>query len=315
MAPRLTKLAVARRIVRRVWGHPGNAGFPLAAVLRSVAWQLYKRGTGRSLDVGFPGGFVVRCYPDSNSASSVIYFNRVFDWEEMQFCWRFLRQGDRVLDVGANIGVYTCLFAFLVGPDGHVDTFEPFPRHVARLQENLALNGFAGRVTVHDVALSDGDGTTLFVVDRDVSNRVPTRTDHSARQITVGLRRLDSVIGHEQEIAFAKLDVEGLECAVLRGATLLGSAAPAVWVFESNEGLLQKRGTSFAELSGLFTVAGYSLWGYDVALNELQAIDRARPNLFAIRHDSMPFVRARLASGPRMPADARWFPGVIQTLG
>lgn len=302
-----SKLDVARRIVRRVLRHPANAHAPAVALTRAVAWQAYKRLIGRPVDVRFPGGVAVRCHPDSNSASSVIYFNRLFDWEEMQFCWRFLRAGDRALDIGGNIGVYTVLMGHLVGERGHIDVFEPFPRHAARIRENVALNGFESRVTINEVALSDDDGETLFVVDRDVSNRVPTSTDGHASKITVPLRRLDTVIQVGLPTAFAKLDVEGLEAAVLRGAVGLGASSPMVWVFETNEGLLRKRGSSFEEVARLFHDAGYSLWDYDVEANALRSVDGPRPNLFAVKNDALDTVRQRLLSSSPPPSASPWF--------
>ena len=302
-----TRLQIVRRIVRRVLGHPGNAQAPVAALTRAVAWQAYKRIVGRPVDVCFPGGFLVRCHPDSNSASSVIYFNRLFDWDEMQFCRRFLRPGDRALDIGGNIGVYTLLMAHLVGERGHVDVFEPFPRHAARIRENVSLNHFESRVTINEVALSDADGESLFVVDRDVSNRVPTSTDAAAAKITVALRRLDTVVASREPIAFAKLDVEGLEAAVLRGARGLGVAAPMVWVFETNEGLLQKRGTSFAEIARLFQETGYDLWDFDVDANELRAVEGPRANLFAVKKDALGIVQQRLSSSPPPSPSSPWF--------
>jgi FkbM family methyltransferase len=302
-----TSLEIATRIVRRVWNHPANVDTRVASVLRALAWQAYKRGVRRPVDVAFPGGFVVRCHPDSNSASSVVYFNRLFDWEEMLFCWRFLRPGDRVLDVGGNIGVYTALMAFLVGESGHVDVFEPFPPHATRIRENVALNRFEQRVSVHEVALSDSDGETLFVVDRDVSNRVPTRTDGNAAKIQVPLRRLDSVISQHEPVVFAKLDVEGLEEAVINGSAGLGAALPLVWVFETNDGLLRKRDSSLDRVTAAFHRLGYEIWDFDVTRGALCAVQGpAKANLFAVRRDAVDDVKARLAAGTS-PPPAPWF--------
>lgn len=304
MGRRATRLEVASRIVRRVLGHPANARAPLQALTRAVAWQAWKRTIRKPIDVPFPGDFVIRCHPDSNSASSVIYFNRLFDWEEMQFCWRVLRPGDRALDIGGNIGVYTALMARLVGDEGHVDVFEPFPRHAERIRENLSINGFDSRVTVHEVALSDEDGETLFVVDRDVSNRVPTSSDGAAPKISVPLRRLDTVIDDGAPIVFAKLDVEGLEAAVLRGAARLDRARPLVWVFEANDGLLRKRGSSFDEVAQRFAASGYDLWDYDVASNTLRPFASLKPNLFAVRREALGEIQSRLSSSSTPPATA-----------
>ena len=67
----------------------------------------------------------LRCYPDSPSASAMIYCHDSPDFHEMNFIRRYLRAGDTFLDIGANIGVYSLLAASRVGPSGRVVAFEP----------------------------------------------------------------------------------------------------------------------------------------------------------------------------------------------
>ena len=303
-----SRTRVARKILSRVWQHPANEGDRLPAICRAVLWQAYKRTVARPLVLSLLGDVLIRCYPDSNSSSSVVYFNRFFDWEEMNFVLRYLRAGDVALDIGSNIGVYAVLMAHGVGASGRVLAFEPFPSHAKRIRENVTLNGFADRVSVSEVALSDRDGETLFVVDRDVSNRIPTYTDDAASKMVVPLRRLDSVIDHDVTVSLAKLDVEGMEVAVLHGSELLRRARPHVWILEVNKGLLRKRGTSWAALTEVLDGAGYVLRSYDVVRNCFRDLDADRPNVFAVRSDVLPEIEARLESSvaPRLEAWNRY---------
>ena len=69
----------------------------------------------------------IRCYPNSSSASKIIYFSAFPDFYEMGFMKDYLRPGDNFIDGGANIGLYTILAASLVGNNGKVVAFEPSP--------------------------------------------------------------------------------------------------------------------------------------------------------------------------------------------
>ena len=75
---------------------------------------------------------------------------------------KFIKPGMTVFDVGANIGFFALAAANLVGENGKVVAFEPNPSVVARLKENVALNGLADRVKIEQSAAGDFDGTAEF---------------------------------------------------------------------------------------------------------------------------------------------------------
>jgi FkbM family methyltransferase len=137
-----------------------------------------------------------------------------------------------VLDIGANVGAYTLVFANWVGPNGRVYAFEPAPDARAGLITHVRLNHLDDRVEVSDAALSSGVGRAAFglhpsggasslqvhSVDRAQVIEVPSETlDH----FCASRRRPPDVI---------KIDVEGAELDVLRGGreTL---ARPGIQVF------------------------------------------------------------------------------------
>src|SRR5207253_6545315 len=80
-------------------------------------------------------------------------------WEPLEtyLVERRVREGDVVLDIGANIGYYTLVFAELVGDSGRVFAFEPEPANFALLSENTGLNGRAN-VTLVNAAVADAGG-------------------------------------------------------------------------------------------------------------------------------------------------------------
>ena len=292
-------------MIGRIWSHPGNRGGRLRALGRSLGWQVYKRFGRRPLRVEFVDGFSVLCFPDSGSASNIFYGNHYFDLDEMTLLRRVLRPGDGFVDGGANIGVYAMLAASLVGRDGRVIAFEPFPAHAARLRANAALNGF-DQVELRTAALTDRAGTVSFVTNRDVSNRIQTRTDADSDTITVEATTLDEALAGLPDFTIAKLDLEGSEIDALKGAArLLREAVPQMWIIEWNLGLIGKRGHRPEELTDLLAGHGFRL----VAIEGERLVEAEPPrwsgNIIAVHDSAIAAIEERLRTRPSVPG-ARW---------
>jgi FkbM family methyltransferase len=289
-----------RTILKRTWNHPSNRDRRARAVGAAVAWQVEKRVLRRPRDVPY-FGFQLRCYPDSQSASNVIYFTPRFNPAEMDFITAYLRPGDGFLDVGANIGTYALLARSVVGPDGWVDGFEPHPVAAERFRENVDRNGLTN-VTVHQAAVGQTPGQVAFVAGDDVSNRVASSFDAGKRTVDVEVVTLDQELG-DRTYAMGKLDVEGFETAALRGARgHLVAGDPPVWQLEMLDHQLRKAGTSRAELVGLLGEHGYRLAEVDrraggsgpPSLRWADAEGRSTQNIWAIRDDARAEVERRL---------------------
>jgi FkbM family methyltransferase len=299
------RLSLARQVFDRIWSHPGNRSGRVRALARALGWQAYKRLGRRPLRVEFVDGFSILCFSDSGSASNIFYGNQYFDLDEMTLLRRALRPGDGFIDGGANIGVYAMLAASQVGPKGRVIAFEPFPTHAARLQANAELNGF-DHVELRKAALADRRGTVSFVTNRDVSNRIQTRTDADADTIEVECTTLDEALIELPRFTIAKLDLEGSEIDALTGAArLLREANPALWIVEWNVGLIGKRGHRPAELTERFEAHGFRL----VEVRGERLVTAAPPewsgNIVAVHEGAIPMIEARLKERPAVPS-AKW---------
>jgi len=128
-----------------------------------------------------------------------------------------------VLDVGANLGAYALLFGFWTRPGGHVFAFEPAPVPCAGLISHVALNGLRDRVTVVPQAVTAGEGTVEFLADGiDGGNRVTAAADGEAAKpgrIQVTTTSIDAFCRLRNIVPqFIKIDAEGAELDVLRGA-------------------------------------------------------------------------------------------------
>lgn len=145
-----------------------------------------------------------------------------------------VQTGNTVLDVGANIGVVTLPAARWVGHSGRVIAFEPNPSAVSLLKRSVARNGFHN-VTVHEVGLSDEDRAAVLRVPPGHAGCASVRD--SGEGVQCRLVPLDALeLGHGCEtVRLMKIDVEGHELKVLRGAAnFFDRAPPELVLFESH---------------------------------------------------------------------------------
>jgi FkbM family methyltransferase len=204
---------------------------------------------------------------------NVYYIFRLRQWREdrkpeFKTFRRFVGQGDTVVDIGANVGLYTVLFSSLVGREGHVYAFEPVHSTFGALR--AVVRGLRLRnVTVLQCAVSDRDDAVGIEVPRD-EDGVPLYSQ--ARVVAGGAsghnavhaRTLDSMFAERTEgIALVKCDVEGHELACLRGATRVVERFRPPWYMEVTR--------DKAEIFRLFTQWGYVAFVVDDG--ELKAAD------------------------------------------
>lgn len=146
-----------------------------------------------------------------------------------------------VVDVGANTGLYT-LLAAASNPVVEVHAVEPLPALVELLDANVALNGrLARRVHRHQVALSDRTGTAMLYLPTPCGTIVETSAsldpafkEEIATAVEVQTRTLDDLwleIGRPQ-VGIVKVDTEGTEHLVLRGAARVLAASRPIVVCE-----------------------------------------------------------------------------------
>ena len=184
-------------------------------------------------------------------------------WEafETQLVMRYVQPGDRVLDVGANLGYFTLVAAARAGAAGHVYAFEPEPRNYRLLEANVALNGFQQRVTCCEAALSDHDGHAELYLSEDNLGDHQLQPDAPGRD-AVSVRLLqgaDWFGGREQGLDFVKVDTQGAEHAVIRGLLqlLAASGERLRLLLELTPLSLRSAGSSGAAL--IDTLAGLAL--------------------------------------------------------
>lgn len=133
-----------------------------------------------------------------------------------------LREGDTAIDVGACYGVYSLLMAAKCNASGQVIAFEPDPYARVVLRRNIALNPQIKVPTVEEAACAECDDTEIFFVNRGNSRSCLVRAGSDSERLNVRLINLDKYIAeHHLMPRFIKIDAEGAEIRILKGATRL----------------------------------------------------------------------------------------------
>jgi FkbM family methyltransferase len=190
-------------------------------------------------------------------------------WEPQS--WRIveqdLRPGSTFVDVGAHIGYYTLKAATVVGPAGHILAIEPNPETARILAGNVRASN-AAAVSIQAVACSDTE-TTLQLFAAAEGNTGETSLSRAnasqERPVTktyqVRARPLDAIVRESgvTHVDAIKIDVEGAEFLVLRGAQeTLTRFHPAILI-ELLDRQLREMRTSIAEVVAFLQAQGYSI--------------------------------------------------------
>lgn len=175
-----------------------------------------------------------------------------------------LDAGDVAFDIGANLGWYSLLLSRLADPAAAIFAFEPDPDNFRLLRGNLAANG-ARQVTAVNSAVGAEPGTlTLYQShERNRGRHSLLPLSESARSVAVSV---ESLAGFWQQqalgtrpIRFVKIDVEGYETFVLRGAGLLLARCETL-VLEYSPQFMQRAGLEPRELLDVASAAGLEPW-------------------------------------------------------
>ncbi|SIN91899.1 methyltransferase, FkbM family [Singulisphaera sp. GP187] len=174
-----------------------------------------------------------------------------------------IREGDAVLDVGANIGFFSTLLSRWVGDGGRVLAVEPEVENRGLLRANLDSNG-CGNVTICECAIGAAPGIAEFSIDAATGATGRLGTELTASELAVGtgkvqvvetrVETLDSLCEvYQVTPSFIKIDIEGDEIKALEGATRILRTARPVIVSELS-------GLGGAEVIQLLSREKYRMW-------------------------------------------------------
>lgn len=190
---------------------------------------------------------------------------RTFEPKLTEVFKQMVTPGDVVVDIGANIGYFTLLASDLVGEQGKVYAFEPAPENFALLNKSLVANG---AVNVHAVqkalSSSGGSGRLLLGEENWGSHRI-VQTVTDGQSVEVEMISMDEFFDNgNQKVDAIKIDAEGSEIRILRGASRVLKNNPDLVLFsELNPKLLGTDGHSPNEYVRLLVDQGFVTYAVD----------------------------------------------------
>lgn len=170
------------------------------------------------------------------------------------------RPGGLMVDVGANAGYFSCMWAAL-NPHNEVYSFEPSPRNVSMMRKNISALGNPQRVKIFDHAIGKETGTLDFDMGpEEQSGWGGLANLASARTVQVKVRRLDELVPPDKNISVLKIDTEGADTWVLYGAEKILRQKRIQHIFyEANLARMQQLGIQPDEAKKYLNNLGYAV--------------------------------------------------------
>jgi FkbM family methyltransferase len=152
--------------------------------------------------------------------SSYLLENRTYESAETELVKNQINKGDIVVDMGANVGYYTLIFAGLVGKNGKVFAFEPDRDNFALLSKNVKENKFDNVILVNK-AVSDKNGKTkLYLSEENKGDHRIYDSGENRDSVMVDVVCLNDFLNeYKHKIDFIKMDIQGAEGNAIKGMT------------------------------------------------------------------------------------------------
>lgn len=238
-----------------LWTHPLLAGRPVYAISRFFFWQLWSRLWRRPVAFAWVGGSKLWIRGGWSSLTGN-YYAGLYDFEDMGFLLHFLRPGDFFADVGANMGSYSILASGVCR--ARSISYEPVPAAFSSLLANRDLNDLSSLVDCRACAVGAARGFISMTSELDAMNHVVP--DEGPDKMDVRVVALDDDL--PETPILMKIDVEGFESEVLRGARRLLSDPQLKAVVIELNGSGRRYGKNDADIHALLLAAGFNAYHY-----------------------------------------------------
>jgi len=156
--------------------------------------------------------------PSDSIGHCLIFTPQWYDYRERRFIAQILNKGDYIIDVGANVGAYTLMFADIVGPSGKVTAVEAEQENAKRLRHNIDINNMQW-AQVHNLGVSDKKEVLSLLLNSTGNaggHSFYMPSDRAERVQIVECCPLSELVDDHKIPKFMKLDIEGFEWRVLR---------------------------------------------------------------------------------------------------
>jgi len=221
------------------------------------------------------------------------------DEPDLKISRYLIDEGDIVLDLGANVGIYTKILSEYVGKEGLVYSLEPVPLTFDILTSNIKKLHL-DNVKALNLAVSDKMSTVTMAIPKYAQGGENfymahivqgTGDDINLMRVTVNTVTIDEQFSEiMNRITFVKSDVEGHDVECVKGALDLIKRGNAAWLIEVS-GDLDYNGSPAAELFNIMHDHGYSVWWFDGARLKQRSFGEKSTNYFFLKDSHIQKIR------------------------
>lgn len=212
-----------------------------------------------------------KMFLDSKDSLNLSLFG-TYEPLETKIVKKEIEQGNIVLDIGANIGYYTLIFAKLVGENGKVYAFEPDPTNYSLLKKNIKINGYKNVVLLQKAVSNKTGKINLYLSDDNNGDHRIYNSHDKRHSLKIEVVRLDDYFkDYQGKIDFIKMDIQGAECIAVHGMPLLLKKNKNIklitefWPFA-----IKKCGNDHKKYLGLLQKYGFKLYLIDELTKKIQ---------------------------------------------
>jgi FkbM family methyltransferase len=284
-------------VLRFIFLHPLTRKDKFSTFLRFLKWQLASRIFAYPVLWPYVGDTSLLVKRGMTGATGNIYTG-LHEFEEMGFLLHLLRPGDLFGDIGANVGSYTILASGVSKAESV--SVEPVTSTFINLKNNVAVNNLESKVRLFNAGVGDKPGKLYFTRNHDTVNHVLAGQQPVAGETEeVNILTLDQLFAEKTPVLL-KIDVEGFELSVLRGAKgLLPQQGLKGIIIEIN-GSCNRYGATEEDIHMELVAYGFAPFLYEPLDRRLTPVSSYNPhgNTIYIRDEE--WVRQRLAGAEKV---------------
>jgi FkbM family methyltransferase len=257
------------KVLLNILNHPFNQKRKLKAFIVFFKWQLVSRIWRNFLIHQLTENSKVLVRNGLIGVTGNIYTG-LLEFEDMMFALHLLEKDDVFIDVGANVGVYSIMLS--AEKQANSFAFEPIPETFKILETNVKINNLENKIKIFNIGLGKERNKIKFFSNLDVSNHVISNQEVTGENvITLDISPLDDL--SISEPVCMKIDVEGFEMEVLKGAnSLLKSKSLNAIIIELNGSGL-KYGVKDIDIHNYLLNYGFVPISYNPFKREIKDLD------------------------------------------
>ncbi|MCI0707129.1 MAG: FkbM family methyltransferase [Ignavibacteriae bacterium] len=216
-----------------------------------------------------------KMFLDSSDSLRLSFHNGIYEEFETNLIKKEVKAGDVILDIGANIGYYTLIFARLVGDTGKVFAFEPDPTNFSLLKKNVEINGYKNVILIQKAVSNKSETLKLYLCEDNRGDHRIYDSGDSRQSVEIESLVMDEYFQHNgQKINFIKMDIQGAELRAVSGmANILKQNKSVKIISEFWPYGLTTSGASPVVYLELFTNNGFKLYELNEKNKKLDSVN------------------------------------------